>query len=122
MEVVSGAARPAACDPPSTHEAGFSAPGSTPEIERVAVASVLSISETPEPPGPTPPSPASPACGEGDRGGPADPQASPSARSPPRVVAKFLMCNAAAGSIIGRSGQTINELQAASGARLQLSR
>lgn len=43
-------------------------------------------------------------------------------RPPPRIIAKFLLSNAAAGSVIGRNGATINELQAASGARLQLSR
>ena len=39
-----------------------------------------------------------------------------------KVIAKFLMSNAAAGSIIGKGGANISELQAQSGARLQLSR
>lgn len=39
-----------------------------------------------------------------------------------KVIAKFLMSNAAAGSIIGKGGANISELQSQSGARLQLSR
>ena len=39
-----------------------------------------------------------------------------------KVVAKFLVSNAAAGSIIGKAGASISELQSQSGARLQLSR
>ena len=37
-------------------------------------------------------------------------------------TAKFLMSNTAAGSIIGKGGANINELQRKSGAKLQLSR
>ena len=37
-------------------------------------------------------------------------------------IAKFLMSNAAAGSIIGKAGANITELQNQSSARLQLSR
>lgn len=39
-----------------------------------------------------------------------------------KVSAKFLVSNPAAGSIIGRSGSNITQLQQQSGARLQLSR
>ena len=39
-----------------------------------------------------------------------------------KVIAKFLMSNPAAGSIIGKGGANISELQSQSGARLQLSR
>ena len=39
-----------------------------------------------------------------------------------KVIAKFLMSNPAAGSIIGKGGANIPELQSQSGARLQLSR
>ena len=39
-----------------------------------------------------------------------------------KVIAKFLMSNPAAGSIIGKAGANISELQTQSGARLQLSR
>jgi RNA-binding protein Nova len=53
--------------------------------------------------------------GEGNSGGD---QASTSRK----VIAKFLVSNSAAGSIIGRSGSNISQLQQQSGARLQLSR
>ena len=39
-----------------------------------------------------------------------------------RVIAKFLISNAAAGSIIGKGGATISEFQEQSSARIQLSR
>ncbi len=39
-----------------------------------------------------------------------------------KVIAKFLVSNALAGSIIGKGGANISELQSQSGARLQLSR
>ena len=39
-----------------------------------------------------------------------------------KVIAKFLVSNALAGSIIGKAGANISELQSQSGARLQLSR
>jgi len=39
-----------------------------------------------------------------------------------KVSAKFLLSNASAGSVIGKSGVTITEFQAQSGARIQLSR
>ena len=39
-----------------------------------------------------------------------------------RVIAKLLVSNSAAGAVIGRAGGAIGALQAASGARLQLSR
>ena len=39
-----------------------------------------------------------------------------------RVIAKLLVSNSAAGAVIGRGGGAIGALQAASGARLQLSR
>lgn len=39
-----------------------------------------------------------------------------------KVIAKFLMSNPAAGSIIGKGGANISELQSQSGSRLQLSR
>lgn len=39
-----------------------------------------------------------------------------------KVTAKFLVSNPAAGSIIGRAGSNISQLQQQSGARLQLSR
>lgn len=39
-----------------------------------------------------------------------------------KVTMKFLISNAAAGSVIGKAGATINEFQAQSGARIQLSR
>ncbi len=54
---------------------------------------------------------------------PADAQASEKREVADRkVVAKFLVSNAAAGSIIGKAGASISELQSQSGARLQLSR
>lgn len=39
-----------------------------------------------------------------------------------KISAKFLLSNAAAGSVIGKGGVTISEFQAQSGARIQLSR
>ena len=39
-----------------------------------------------------------------------------------RVVTKFLISNAAAGSVIGRAGTNITDYQTQSGARIQLSR
>lgn len=44
------------------------------------------------------------------------------AASQPRIIAKLLVSNSAAGAVIGRGGGAIGALQAASGARLQLSR
>ncbi|GMH13289.1 hypothetical protein Nepgr_015130 [Nepenthes gracilis] len=40
----------------------------------------------------------------------------------PTTFIKFLVSNAAAGSVIGRGGSTINDFQSQSGARIQLSR